>query len=61
MIDHSFEFYGIAFMGIILVRYFLVAGGMYLFFYSPFSESFVNQNLPHRLPSWRSIQHDIKL
>jgi hypothetical protein len=30
MIDHSFGFDGIAFFGIILFRYFLVAGGTYL-------------------------------
>ncbi|MBD3885048.1 sterol desaturase family protein [Phormidium tenue FACHB-886] len=61
MINHSFGFYSIAFFGIILVRYFLVAGGMYLCFYSPLSKSFANPNLRHWAPSWRSIQHDIKL
>jgi lathosterol oxidase len=61
LIDHSFGFYGIAFFGIILVRYFLVAGGMYLCFYSPLSKSFANPNLSHWAPSWQSIQHDIKL
>lgn len=61
LINHSFGFYGIAFFGIVLLRYFLVAGGTYLFFYSPFSQSFINHNLRHRSPSWRSMQHDIKL
>ena len=61
MIDHSFGVYGIAFFGIILLRYFLVAGGTYLVFYSPLSKSFANPNLPHWAPSWRAIQHDIKL
>jgi sterol desaturase/sphingolipid hydroxylase (fatty acid hydroxylase superfamily) len=61
MIDHLFLFYGIAFFGIILLRYFLVAGGTYWFFYSPFSQSFVNPDLPHPTPSWLSIQRDIKL
>ncbi|NCR69129.1 MAG: sterol desaturase family protein [Microcystis aeruginosa LL11-07] len=61
MIDHSFGFYGFAFFGIILARYFLVAGGTYLFFYSPLSQSFVNHNLRHWSPSWRSIQQDITL
>ncbi|MEA5509391.1 sterol desaturase family protein [Crocosphaera sp. UHCC 0190] len=61
MIDHSFWFYGIAFFGIILARYFLVAGGTYWFFYSPFSQSLVNQSPQHLSPSWRSIQQDIKL
>lgn len=61
MVDHSFGFYGMVFFGIILARYFLVAGGVYLFFYSPFSQFFVNQTLPPRSPSWQSIQCDIRL
>ena len=60
MLDHSFGFYGIAFFGIILARYFLVAGGMYLLFYSPFRQSLGGQNAP-QVPSWESIQQDIKL
>jgi Delta7-sterol 5-desaturase len=31
--DHSFAFYGFAFFGIILARYFILAGGMHLFLY----------------------------
>lgn len=61
MIDHSFLFYGIAFFGIILLRYFLVAGGTYLFFYSPLGQYFINPDLPYQSQSWRSIQEDIKL
>lgn len=61
MIDHSFGLYGIVFFGIILLRYFLVAGGTYLFFYSPVSQSFVNHALRHPSPDRRSIQHDIQL
>ncbi len=61
MINHSFLFYSITFFGIILARYFLVAGGTYLFFYSLFSQSFANPNLPHHSPSRRAIQRDIKL
>lgn len=61
LIYHSFGFYGIAFFGIILFRYFLVAGGTYWFFYSPYSQSFMIRNLPHQSPSWQSIQHDIQL
>lgn len=60
MLDHSFKFYGIAFFGIILIRYFLVAGGMYLIFYSPFRQSLEKQDRP-QIPSWKSIQFDIKL
>ncbi len=61
LIDHSFGFYGTAFFGIILLRYFLVAGVMYLFFYSPVIQNFINRNLQHQSPSLPSIQHDIKL
>ncbi len=65
MIDHSFKFYGIAFFGIILLRYFLVAGGTYLCFYLPCSQSFMNQTTDpigrHRPHAWRSIQRDIQL
>ncbi|HIK14963.1 MAG TPA: sterol desaturase family protein [Leptolyngbyaceae cyanobacterium M33_DOE_097] len=61
MIDHSFGFYGIAFFGIILLRYFLAAGGTYWFFYSPFSQAFIDPGQPQRSPSWDSIRHDIKL
>ncbi len=59
MIDHSFGFYGIAFFGIILLRYFLVAGGTYLFFYSPFNQA--HRQRHHRSPSWQSIRQDIML
>jgi Delta7-sterol 5-desaturase len=65
LIDHSFKFYGIAFFGIILLRYFLVAGGTYLCLYLPCSQSLIDQTaaplgqyLPH---PWRSIQRDIQL
>ncbi len=61
MIDHSFGFYGIAFFAIILLRYFLIAGGTYLFFYSPFSQVFINHPLQYQSPTWQSIWHDIKL
>jgi Delta7-sterol 5-desaturase len=58
--DRSFWFYGIAFFGIIVLRYFLVAGGTYLFFYSPISHVFNHTRVP-RHPSTGLIQHDIKL
>ncbi|MGB8701588.1 MAG: sterol desaturase family protein [Thermosynechococcaceae cyanobacterium] len=61
MINRSFEFYGIALFGIILLRYFLIAGGIYLFLYSPYRSSFITHNLLYHPPSWQSIQHDIKL
>ncbi|AFY74337.1 sterol desaturase [Synechococcus sp. PCC 7502] len=60
MLNHSFGFYGIALFGIILGRYFLVAGGLYLCFYSPFRQALSGENSP-QVPSWDSIQRDIRL
>jgi Delta7-sterol 5-desaturase len=71
--DHSFLFYGFAFFGIILARYFILAGGTYLLLYGTFSQSnvIVPVSLPEdsddntrgeRLPPpWKSIRRDIKL
>lgn len=59
MLNHSFGYYGIAFFGIILLRYFLVAGGIYVFFYS--SSRQPSPTLPPRSPDLRVIQHDIQL
>lgn len=64
--DHSFTFYGFAFFGIILARYFILAGGTHLFLYGTFNQSplparadEINQRrLP---PPWQSIRRDIKL
>ncbi|MBE9141459.1 sterol desaturase family protein [Nodosilinea sp. LEGE 07088] len=61
MREHSFGFYSIAFLGIILGRYFLVAGATYWFFYSSMSQSFINPRMLHQAPSWTTIRHDIKL
>lgn len=61
MLDHSFGFYGIALFGIILGRYFLVAGGAYLCFYSPLNQKFIHPDRQHSSPCHRSIQHDITL
>lgn len=61
MQDHSFIFYGIAFFSIILLRYLIAAGGTYIFFYSPFSHSYLNQNLKIKSSTNQNIIHDIKL
>ncbi len=58
---HPFEFYSIAFLGIILFRYFLIVGGVYWFFYSPYNQSFIKHRSPPRSPSMRAMRHDIKL
>jgi Delta7-sterol 5-desaturase len=71
LIDHSFAFYGIAFFGIILARYFLLAGVTYWFLYSAFGSSDASSYLKSSqiktdLPKkpwllWLSIKQDIKL
>lgn len=61
MIDRSFGFYGLAFFGIIGLRYFLMAGGAYCLFYQPF-KSIESVSLPKSLsPTWQAIKHDIQL
>jgi Delta7-sterol 5-desaturase len=61
MTEHSFEFYGISFLVIILMRYFLLAGGIYLYLYLPSEKSWFDRNLTHWFSHWPSILHDIKL
>jgi len=55
--EHSFAFYSLAFFGIILFRYFLVAGGTYWLFYS------LGKSPPEasKTNSWQAIRGDIKL
>jgi Delta7-sterol 5-desaturase len=55
--NHSFEFYGLAFFGIILARYFIMAGGTHLFLNLAFG-SLVTTEQP---PLWQSIRRDMKL
>ncbi|MBE9111867.1 sterol desaturase family protein [Nodosilinea sp. LEGE 07298] len=59
MKERSFEFYSIALWGIILCRYFLVAGITYWVFYSPVGRAFSRPK--RQSPSWPTIWHDIKL
>jgi Delta7-sterol 5-desaturase len=61
VLNHSFGYYGIAFFGIILLRYFLVAGGMYAFFYSPNRQPGIVVQAAPRSPDRRIVQHDILL
>jgi Delta7-sterol 5-desaturase len=65
-IAHSFAFYGFAFFGIILTRYFVLAGGIHLCMYGISRQSTANNDDRHspkdRLPPpWKSIRRDIKL
>ncbi len=57
----KFGLYWLVFSGIILVRYFLVAGGTYLFFYSFWNQFLIKHQSVLQLPSWQSIKQDIQL
>jgi sterol desaturase/sphingolipid hydroxylase (fatty acid hydroxylase superfamily) len=59
--DRLFLFYWFSFFGLILVRYFLIAGGAYWLFYSILEKSFLKQRLHRKSPLWQSIFKDIKL
>jgi sterol desaturase/sphingolipid hydroxylase (fatty acid hydroxylase superfamily) len=58
--NHSFGFYGFVLFGIILSRYFLIAGGTYFCFYSFLGESFVMRGR-RKPPEWALIRKDIQL
>lgn len=57
----EFGLYWLFFSGIILIRYFLIAGGTYLFFYSPWNRFLVKKKPRFQHSSWQSIKKDIKL
>lgn len=60
----SFAFYGCAFLGIILTRYLIFAGGTHLFFYGAFGRAAAVQGsdtIEDLSPPWRAIRRDIKL
>mgnify|MGYP003460823236 FL=1 len=66
LIDYLFEwnrfaFYGFAFLGIILARYFAIAGGLHLFFYSAGGDFCSRRAVSLSPPSGTSIRRDIKL
>lgn len=50
----------LAFFGIITSRYFLIAGGTHLFFYSILG-NFATRSLRRQPPSWKKIRKDIEL
>jgi sterol desaturase/sphingolipid hydroxylase (fatty acid hydroxylase superfamily) len=57
----SFWYYGFVFFGLILVGYFLVAGGMYWLFYSALEQNFANRKLHRSPPLSHAIRRDIGL
>ncbi len=61
MMNHSFGFYSLAFLGIILLGYFVVAGGTYLFLYSPWSQASTQLDRQVENLNLQSIQQDIIL
>ena len=54
-------YYLFVFFVIILLRYFLVAGGTYWLFYSSLNKFLVKQPLNIKSPSWKLIKKDIAL
>jgi Delta7-sterol 5-desaturase len=60
LLNRPFWFYWVVFCGLILVRYFLIAGGTHWFFYS-FRTQFARQTVRLRAPSWRSMRKDMEL
>jgi sterol desaturase/sphingolipid hydroxylase (fatty acid hydroxylase superfamily) len=58
---HSFCFYWLVFLGIILARYFITAGGTYLFFYCVLGKSFLKARGRLKYPQSKSIRWDIEL
>jgi Delta7-sterol 5-desaturase len=56
-----FCFYCITFFGLILGRYFLIAGGAHLFFYTDFGDIFAKRSVRLPSPTWQLIYKDIKL
>ncbi len=61
MTNHSFWFYWFVFLSVILARYFLIAGGAYLLFYSVLKMPLSNRSLRLKQPLGCSIQKDIEL
>jgi sterol desaturase/sphingolipid hydroxylase (fatty acid hydroxylase superfamily) len=58
---HSFWHYWFVFFGLILVRYFLIAGGAHWLFYSALDKLFADRKLRLKPPLHQSIQRDVTL
>jgi sterol desaturase/sphingolipid hydroxylase (fatty acid hydroxylase superfamily) len=61
LIPEKLWFYCFAFLGIILSRYFLIAGGTYFVFYSVLGKLFVKRQLHRKPPKWEKNRRDIEL
>ncbi|WP_416675381.1 sterol desaturase family protein [Egbenema bharatensis] len=60
MLDQSFEYYWSVLFGLILIRYFLIAGGAYWLFYR-WQQPSLKRTLRRSPPSLQAIRTDIKL
>ncbi len=56
-----FTYHIIAFFVIILLRYFLIAGGAYLLLYLPFSQALIKPELQNHSLRWIKVKNDIML
>ncbi|MBF2009075.1 MAG: sterol desaturase family protein [Chlorogloeopsis fritschii C42_A2020_084] len=61
LMNHSFWFYLFVLFGLIVARYFLIAGGAYLLFYSLLGKSLAKRSLRRKPPMIQSILKDIEL
>lgn len=61
LMDYSLLFYCFAFFTIILGRYFIIAGGAYLLFYSLLGKNIAKRSLRQAAPMAEAIFNDIKL
>jgi sterol desaturase/sphingolipid hydroxylase (fatty acid hydroxylase superfamily) len=59
--DNSFGFYWLVFIGVILARYLLIAGGTHWLFYSDLGKFFAKRELRLKSPLWRLIRGDVVL
>lgn len=59
--NHSFWFYGFAFLGIILSRYFLIVGSVHLLFYWFLAKCFAERGLRLKPPLGKAIRRDAEL
>lgn len=61
MTRHPFAYYWFVFFALILVRYLLIAGGIYWLFYSVFGKRLAQRRLRRSPPLPQSIRQDIRL
>jgi sterol desaturase/sphingolipid hydroxylase (fatty acid hydroxylase superfamily) len=59
--NHPFLYYWFTFLGIILGRYFLVAGGTHILIHSLLRQLLARRGIRIDPPAWKSIRRDIKL